>query len=159
MLAVCDSSIILPILGENLTTEISGDTGGSFAASKVHGDVKESVLFGDNAAIRNDIYTCLARPFALFNYGDPEAAPVTDFDVDSIVDQAKIAQVSAAFATACEGLSRAGVDFDPGVLAAAMRVPGVPKQPAPVFAGKGSSSGGGFGGQDNQDGEKAKPKP
>ncbi len=141
ILATCDMSIILPILGQNLTTEIAGDTGGSFAAVKGHSDVKDSVLVGDNASFREDIYNGLARPFALFNFDDPDAAPVTDWDVDSVVDLAKLSQASLAFATACEQLSRAGVEFDPGVLAKALHIPGVPDQGTPTFQGTGKGGG------------------
>jgi hypothetical protein len=132
ILATCDMSIILPILGENLTTEIGGTTGGSFGAAKAHGDVKESVLEGDNASFRNDFYTCVARPFALYNFGDADAAPITDYDVDSIVDQAKLGAALQAFGSACAELSRAGVKYDPGALAAALRIPGVPAQDTPT---------------------------
>lgn len=153
ILAACDMSIILPILGENLSTEISAGTGGSYGAAKVHGDVKESVLFGDNAAMCEDVYTCIARPFALFNFGDPEAAPYTDYDVDSVIDQAKMGQAAQAFAIACADLSRAGVEFDPGKLAAALRIPGVPNQATPKFQGKGTAGGGGTGGLGGGEGE------
>jgi phage gp29-like protein len=144
MLNACDASIILPILGENLTTEIKD--GGSYAAVKGHGDVKQSVLEGDNTTMGRDIYECVARPFAFYNFGDPDAAPYTDFDVGAIADVTKFAQALQAYAVACSDLARGGVEFDPGALAAAMNLPGIPNQPTPTFAGRGSS-GGGFGGQ------------
>ena len=139
MLNTCDASIILPLLGQNLTTEVKE---GSFAAAREHGDVKQSVLEGDNASIADEIYESLARPFAFFNYGDPDAAVYTDWVVEPAEDHFKNAQTLQAFATACQDLSHAGVEYDPGVLAEKMRIPGVPRQDTPQFvASKGMGGG------------------
>ena len=142
MLNTCDASIILPLLGQNLTTEVKE---GSFAAAREHGDVKQSVLEGDNASISDEIYESLARPFAFFNYGDPDAAVYTDWVVEPAEDHFKVAQTLQAFATACMDLAHAGVEFDPGTLADKMRIPGIPNQKTPTFASTSSGGGGGFG--------------
>lgn len=141
MLNTCDASIILPLLGQNLTTEVKE---GSFAAAREHGDVKQSVLEGDNASISDEIYESLARPFAYFNFGDPAAAVFTDWIVEPAEDHYKAAQTFREFAAGVSELSRSGAEFDPGALAAKYRIPGVPNQktPAPVV----TSGGGGFGG-------------
>ncbi len=74
----CDMSIVLPILWQNLTTEVKE---GSLAAAREHGDVRQNAIEFDNATLSECIYRDLARPAALFNFDDPDTACETTWDV------------------------------------------------------------------------------
>lgn len=104
----CDMSIVLALLFQNLTTEV---TGGSFAATSAHMDIRQSGIQADNEAWRATIRDQIARPFAFLNFGDADLAPCTDWDVtsrDNLVENAKMLQ---QFGTAIEVLRRGGVEF------------------------------------------------
>lgn len=104
----CDMSIVLAILFQNLTTEVKE---GSFAAARVHGDVRQSALASDNNGYRLSIRNGLGRPFAAFNYGDPELAPFTDWDIDPIEDKDGTTKVFLAFCQGLQALTLAGYQF------------------------------------------------
>ncbi len=126
-----DMSIILPLLGQNLTTEVKE---GSFAAADTHSDVKQDVLEFDNSNMCDTIYRDVARPFALFNFGDPEKAPRTWWDIEPIEENYRRAQTMQAFATACASMTQAGVKYDPATLAKSYHIKGIPDQPTPEQA-------------------------
>jgi phage gp29-like protein len=110
----CDLDIVLAILTQNLTTEVK--SGGSYAASNTHERGLARVVAannmawcgrkGDGGTIRNQI----ARPFAWINFGDPNLAPKTRYDVpeDDYTDNADRWQ---KFTTGVEVLARGGVEF------------------------------------------------
>ena len=79
----CDMSIVLTLMYQNLTTEMKE---GSFAAARVHADIRQSALEADARALSHTIYQQLARPFAAYNFGDPNLAPRTDWDVTPVED-------------------------------------------------------------------------
>jgi phage gp29-like protein len=77
----CDMSIVLAILFQNLTTEVKG---GSFAATDAHMDIRQGGLERDDKAWQKTIRQQVARPFAFLNFGDPDLAPKTRYDVQSV---------------------------------------------------------------------------
>jgi phage gp29-like protein len=64
----CDRAMSKAILGQTLTTDTSGSTG-TFAAGKVHAQVREDLLKADAKAIAKTIVRDLARPVLGFNRG------------------------------------------------------------------------------------------
>lgn len=104
----CDMAIVLALLFQNLTTEVKG---GSFAATSAHMDIRDSGIQDDNTAWRTTIHDQIARPFAFYNFGDPELAPTTEWDVASRSQYAENAKQFQAFGTAVEVLARGGVKF------------------------------------------------
>jgi len=74
-----DMSIVLAILFQNLTTEV---TGGSFKATQAHMDVKQQGAERDDTAFTTT-YRQITRPFSAFNFGDPELAPIVRRDMKS----------------------------------------------------------------------------
>jgi hypothetical protein len=104
----CDMAIVLALLFQNLTTEV---TGGSFAATSSHMDIRQSGLQGDDAAWRNTIYHQIARPFAYLNFGDADLAPWSWRDVEPRADLEGNAKQFQQFGTAIEVLARGGVKF------------------------------------------------
>ncbi len=104
----CDMAIVLALLFQNLTTEVKG---GSFAAASSHMDIRQGGIRNDNAAWRSTLYSQVIRPFALFNFGDADLAPTTDWDVRARADYEGNARQFQAFGTAIEVLRRGGVKF------------------------------------------------
>ncbi len=110
----CDMAIVLTINWQNLTTEVKE---GSFAAARVHGDVRQAALQFDNESLSESIYTQLARPYALYNFGDPELASRSAWDITPPEDNKANAGVFQAFATAVRDLRQGGYELDPLALA------------------------------------------
>jgi phage gp29-like protein len=104
----CDMAIVLAILFQNLTTEV---TGGSNAATTSHMDIRDSGVQDDNTAMRTTVRRDVGRPFAYFNYGDADLAPFTEWDVASRSAYEGNAKQFQAFGTATEVLARGGVRF------------------------------------------------
>lgn len=105
----CDMAIVLAILFQNLTTEVKE---GSFAAARIHGDVRQGALEADNRALALTIHNQLARPFALYNFGDADLAPWSEWDVTPVEDYKEQASLFQSFGTAIEVLRRGGVEFE-----------------------------------------------
>ena len=104
----CDMAIVLAIMFQNLTTEVSG---GAFASTKSHMDIRQQGLQHDNAGWKATLHRDFARPFAFLNYGDASLAPWTYFDVTSREDYANNAKQWQAFGTGLEVLRRGGIKF------------------------------------------------
>lgn len=138
----CDMAIVLALLFQNLTTEV---TGGSFAATRAHMDIRSSGIMADNAAWRLTIYEQIARPFAWLNFGDADLAPWTDWQVKPLADWDAMAGMLSKFGTAVEVLRRGGVQFkapeDVVKLAKSMGIDLPPVMfAAPVGSGAGASA-------------------
>jgi phage gp29-like protein len=136
----CDKSIVLPILGQNLTTEVKE---GSFAAARQHGDIRQDYLEFDNATLSECIYRDIARPWSYFNYGSPINAHRTNWDVEPIEDYAGMADVWLKFTQGANYLRQAGWEVrDIGRQAEAMGLRIRAKQAAPAqVAAKQAQSG------------------
>jgi hypothetical protein len=102
----CDRSLLLPIIWQNLTTEVKE---GSLAAARVHGDVRQNAIEFDDATLSEAVYEQLARPFALFNFGDAELATYTHWDVEPVEDFNVKADVLLKVGQALNQLRQAGV--------------------------------------------------
>ena len=101
----CNSEITLALLGQNLTSEVKE---GSFAAARVHADVRQAILEADARALAQTIYTQIARPFAAINFGDPEIAPRTEWNVSPPEDKKIAAESFERFSVAVLTLRRSG---------------------------------------------------
>lgn len=104
----CDMQIVLTLLYQNLTTEVQE---GSFAAARVHAAVRQAALKADSRALAMTIYHQIARPFAAFNFGDPDLAPWTNWDTTPAEDYSANADVLVKWANAFELLRRAGLEI------------------------------------------------
>lgn len=108
LITQCNAEITLSLLGQNLTTEVKE---GSFAAARVHADVRQAILESDARSLERTIYTQIARPFAALNFGDPSLAPITTWDVAPYEDNKVAADTLVSFATAVASLKTAGVEI------------------------------------------------
>ncbi len=101
----CEMSIVLALLHQNLTTEVKE---GSYAAARIHGDVRQSALEADGRALSQTIYRDIARPFAALNFGDPDLAPKTSWKITPYEDSATAAKTFVDFATAIATMRKSG---------------------------------------------------
>jgi hypothetical protein len=104
----CDREITLAIMSQNLTTEVQE---GSYAAARVHADVRQSLLEADATALTKTMYSQIARPFAAINFGNPDLAPRPTWDVKPYEDDQTAAQTLLAFCQALQALKQAGYEM------------------------------------------------
>ena len=102
----CDQSIVLALLFQNLTTEVKG---GSFAATTAHMDIRQAGIERDNLGWIKTIREQIARPFAFLNFGDPNLAPKTRYDVQSLEQHAESAKLVTQLSQAINFLRQGGV--------------------------------------------------
>ena len=141
----CDMSIVLAIMFQNLTTEVKG---GSFAATSSHMDIREGQLKFKDMSWQHTLRQ-VARPFAWLNFGDPDLAPKTRWDVPKLSEHEASAKQFQAFATGLEVMARGGIEFmdEDELRAFAAKRFGLKDLPR-IIIGKppaASSGGGGFG--------------
>ncbi len=105
-----DMAIVLTILWQNLTSEVSG---GSYAAASVHEGVQQTAARYDNGTLSPCIYEQAARVFAAWNFGRPELAPKREWVIEKPADHLASAQTFQAFSTALAQMATAGVKLTP----------------------------------------------
>jgi phage gp29-like protein len=115
-----DRAIILTIKSQNLTTEV---VEGSFAAARQHGGTEQVTLEFDDATFAQDFYEQVGRPYAMFNFGDPDMAPYSSWDVQPIEDRAAEAKTTLDASTALVALKAAGVPVDVHAYALKFKIP------------------------------------
>lgn len=101
----CNAEITLSILGQNLTSEVKE---GSFAAARVHADVRQAILEFDARALSQTIYTQMARPFAAINFGNADLAPRSCWDITPYEDNKAAADTAYAIGNTINMLRTAG---------------------------------------------------
>ncbi len=115
--ARADMSIVLTILWQNLTSEVSG---GSYAAAQVHEGVQQTASRYDNGTLAPCLYEQCARVFAAWNFGRSELAPRREWVIEKPADHLASAQTFQAFSGALAQMATAGVKLTPaGVVAMA----------------------------------------
>ncbi len=119
MIIRCESSITIAIQWQNLTTEVKE---GGMAAARTHGDVKQTAIVLDDRCWANDVQQQIARPFALWNYGDANKAPRTRRDLTVLEDKVANAQALLTFSQAVQSLRASGDPIDVAALARAHRI-------------------------------------
>jgi phage gp29-like protein len=114
LIQLCDMCITLTLLHQNLTTEIKE---GSYAAARIHGDVKQEALAADARALSFTIYKQIARPFALYNFGDADLAPDVEWDVTPPEDSQTLSTTLLNVVNALVNLKSIGMEVeDPEML-------------------------------------------
>jgi len=102
------TDIAVTVLGQNLTTEVRG---GSMAAANVHERVRLDVLEADAGILSNNLIRDVFRPWAAYNYGNPELAPTPTWDATPPADRNQDALTLGSLASALPILESAGVDI------------------------------------------------
>jgi phage gp29-like protein len=109
LIGQCDMAIVLALNFQNLTTEVNT---GSFAAVQGHMDIRQNGIQSDDMAWSNTIHRQVQRPYALFNFGDPDLAPTTHWDVTPLDQLNSKVERLQKFGTAIEVLRRGGWEFE-----------------------------------------------
>ena len=105
----CDADIVLALMFQSMTTEA---TEGALKAEIAAGmDIREAGIQDDDKAWRTTIRRDVARPFAFFNFGDPNLAPWTERDVASRAMYDANGKKFQAFGTGLQAMSAAGYKF------------------------------------------------
>jgi phage gp29-like protein len=105
IIQMCNGEITLALMAQNLTTEVKE---GSLAAARVHSDVRQQTIEADARALAKTIYMQIARPFAQFNFGNADLAPMISWDVVPEEDFVLKSQVLKNVADALYVLRRGG---------------------------------------------------
>jgi phage gp29-like protein len=102
LLQKTDADIAIAVLGQNLTTEISkGD--GSRAAAQVHQSIRQDVLEDDGSSLDDCLHEQVVQPWALYNYGDADAAPAARTHTEPPDDLKGTAETFKSVADALNG--------------------------------------------------------
>ncbi len=87
----CDASIAVVLLGQASNAQ----DGGSYAKAVALGTIRQDLLEADAASLAETIRSQVLRPWAAFNYGDPELAPVPVWDATPPEDAVSVASTLA----------------------------------------------------------------
>lgn len=116
-----DESIAVAVLGQNLTTTMK--TGGSYAAANVHDRVRAEFVKADARSASSMAREYILKPWARFNFGDEELAPLPKFLTDALEDGASTAGTMKALGEAIAALDAAGIEADVDELARRTNLP------------------------------------
>jgi phage gp29-like protein len=126
LIARTDDSIAISELGQNLTTQVDG---GSRAAASVHDKVRGDVMEADSLTMCGAIREQVLRPWARYNFGDPDLAPIPSYDATPPVDQQKVAATWKAVADALHAFQAAKIPVNAQAL---LDQAGVPTAKGPI---------------------------
>jgi phage gp29-like protein len=125
----CDVSIAVELLGQASNAQ----EGGSYAKAVALAALRQDLLEADAAAIAETIHRHVLRPWAMFNYGDAELAPVPCWDATPPEDAKRKAETwqtsGAALATWQTAAAAHGFEVD---FEAAAALVGMPVRRAPT---------------------------
>jgi phage gp29-like protein len=110
LIDACDREITLALMAQTLTTSMP-EGGASYAAARVHADVKQALLEADARALERTVYTQIARPFALANFGNADLAPRVVWDITPYEDFRTKAQTALTVTQTAVNMANAGFGF------------------------------------------------
>lgn len=116
----CDVSIAVELLGQASNAQ----EGGSYAKAVALNTIRQDILEADAAALAETIRNDILRPWARFNFGDPELAPTPVWDATPPEDASRLATTWQATGTALAQWQTAAAaqGFEVDLEAAAARV-------------------------------------
>ena len=115
-----DTAMSIAILGQNLTTEVKG---GSYAAAKVHEQVRRDLLAADAETLSTQLRPQFLEWWAEWELGEREAAPWPRWDAEPPTDRAERTQALQGLANALSVFLEAGVPVDVAALAEEFELP------------------------------------
>ncbi len=104
-----DIAIAVSLLGQNLTTEVSG---GSYAAATVHQNLRADVLQGDADKLGQCLRSQVLRHWARYNFGDEELAPLPTWNTRPPEDKKVAAETLSIVGDSVTKLRGAGFSLD-----------------------------------------------
>jgi phage gp29-like protein len=118
MAEFCNREMSKAILGQTLTTDTAGSTG-TYAAAKVHAQVRQDLVEADAQALAATLREQLLRPLVGFNFGWDKPVPWFRF---RFAEEEDLKTLSVVY----RNLAAMGVPMDLGQVATRFGVP-VPK--------------------------------
>lgn len=130
LLAKCESSMAITVLGQNLSTEV---TGGSYAAASVHASIRNDILESDAQSLASCLYEQLLKPWAALNFGDPKAAPIPAWVTSPPEDRKEAGDALKSLGDGIKSLFAAGAKPDTDAILDRHGIPvtGPAEEPAP----------------------------
>jgi phage gp29-like protein len=125
-IAACDNAAAITMLGQNLTTEV---TGGSRAAASVHEDVALVKVRFDEETTSTCVHDQALSWWALYNFGDAGLAPWPRWNTTPSEDLKEAASVIQMLGQGIASLQQAGIRVDAAKLGARFGVPMLPGPP------------------------------
>jgi len=90
-ISVCNREMSKAVLGQTLTTDTEGSTG-TFAAGKVHAEVRQDLLEADAEMLSETIREQVIRPLVGFNFGWDKPIPGFGFNIAEDEDLKTVAE-------------------------------------------------------------------
>jgi phage gp29-like protein len=130
LLAKTESSMAIALLGQNLSTEV---TGGSHAAASVHASIRNDILESDAKSLAKCLHDQFFMPWANLNYGDPKAAPLPVWVTAPPEDRKEAGDALKSLGDGIKALFSAGAKPDTNAILDHHGVPvtGPAEEPAP----------------------------
>lgn len=122
---MANTAITIRILGQNLSTEVSG---GSYAAAAVHKAVAAAIIRADDETSATTLRSQLIWWWASFNFGDGKKAPWPKRDTTPPADTAALAKTLIDAADALQKWTALGAPVDKEAYARMFRLPVVDGQ-------------------------------
>lgn len=125
-----DAAIAVAILGQTLTTEV---TGASLAAAQVHKQIRNDILKGDAQSLGKFFQEQILRPWAEFNFGAGDLAPTPCWNTEPPEDKESVGKSLTAVGQGLTALYQAGVKPDADALTERLGIPvtGPAEEPEP----------------------------
>jgi len=127
LIAKCDECIAIDVLGQNLTTSMSG--GGSYAAANVHDRIRLDRLESDAKSLGDCLAEQVMVPWAVYNWADEQLAPRVSWSTKAPEERSATAKTLNDLGDALTKLRAAGMNVDLQQVATQFRVPLVEGQP------------------------------
>lgn len=102
-----ETCIAIRLLGQNLTTEVQG---GSYAATKEHGKVRQDFVEADTDGLSTDTQTGITEPWAERRAGSRDLAPYPYWQAEEPEDIKAVAEGQKAFGEGIAAVENAGYE-------------------------------------------------
>jgi phage gp29-like protein len=109
LISKAETSIAVALLGQNLTTEVKG---GSFSAAQVHESIRAEILQADAQLLSKTLREQVLKPWAAFNFGDPELAPHIIWNTEPPEDKVAAGTALKGIGEGLQALQAAGARPD-----------------------------------------------
>jgi len=138
LISKAETAIAVALLGQNLTTEVKG---GSYSAAQVHETIRAEILQGDAQLLAKTLREQVLKPWAAYNFGDPELAPFLCWNTDPPEDKVSAGTALKNIGDGIKSLQQTGAKPDVDELMERFGIPttgpaGEPPAPEPAPVAK-----------------------
>jgi hypothetical protein len=123
LMAATATDIAVAVLGQNLTTEAGTGTKGALATAQVHENVRQDVIEDDAGTLDECLHEQTVRPWALYNFGDADAAPMATFHTEPPEDLSSKATTFQTLGNALKAFKELRAPVDVGQVMVDFEIP------------------------------------